>query len=395
MSPDYLENPWPLYAQYRRERPVWWSEEIRMFCVFRYEHVRTVLKDPRFTVDYPFRVTEQLFGRTLIDMEGPEHVRLRQRLAPLFGAANLAAFAREVSEPQIAELIRLATDRSPLEFMQAVAERVPTLMISAFLGLPASGEQWLFQRMMTLMDHLDGKTDKRREVSIAHRELSAWLDEHIARLQREPAGGLGYKRLIDGIGDESPETIKGLHWGLLAGGIETSMCFLGNAVAVLTAHPEWFARLADPSSPMARSILEEVLRFEPVQAATVRFAAEDVELGGVSIRKGQAINVLLASAARDESVFASPDVFDPTRPLGKSLSFAIGPHACIGKHFTMMNAEITLRALWSTWRGVRRANSVGATIRGASFRRPQSLFLERSNNPSVRDLVSAPTGTMQ
>jgi cytochrome P450 len=186
-----------------------------------------------------------------------------------------------------------------------------------------------------------------------------------------------------------------MHWGLLAGGIETSMCFLGNAVAVLTQHPEWFARLADSPSPQAKAILEEVLRFEPVQAATVRFAAEDLELGGVSIKKGQAVNVLIASAARDEAAFESPDTFDPTRPLAKSLSFAVGPHACVGKHFTMMNAEITLRTLWQECRGVRRASDAGATIRGASFRRPQTLFLERSNQPNVRDLAGTPIGTTQ
>nr|WP_244981498.1 cytochrome P450 [Corallococcus exercitus] len=127
---------------------------------------------------------------------------------------------------------------------------------------------------------------------------------------------------------------------------------------------------------MARAILDEVLRYEPVQASTVRFASETVELGGVTIKRGQAVNLLLASAARDDATFASPDVFDPTRTLSNSLSFAVGPHACVGKTFTMMNAEITLRTLWNTWQGVQPVEDAPAIIRGASFRKPHALFLK-------------------
>lgn len=375
MSTDYLENPWPLYAHFRREQPIWWSDEIRMHCVFRYEHVQAILKDPRFTVEFPFRITEELFGRTLIDMEGPEHLRLRRKVAPLVGNANLAIFAREVSEPRITALVRAAAEQPPMEFMRAIAERVPTLMISEFLGFPLEDERWLFERMMVLMDHLDGKRGNRQEVSDVHHEVSAWLDGIIARLLEEGPGTRGFKRLIDGIRDETPETIKILYWTFLAGGIETSMCLLGNAASVLARNPSWFEQLASTPT-MARAILDEVLRFEPVQASTVRFAAENLELGGVTIKRGQAVNLLLASAARDDATFASPDVFDPTRTLSNSLSFAVGPHACVGKTFTMMNAEITLRTLWNTWQGVQLVEDAPAVIRGASFRKPHALFLK-------------------
>ena len=387
LDADFLVNPWPVYAEFRRERPVWWSEKIRMFCVFRHEHVRTILTDSRFTVEFPFRVTDQLFGRTLIDMEGPEHQRLRHRLSTVLNNANLGAFAREVAEPQITNLVRTAAKQMPLEFMETIAERVPTLMICEFLGIPRENERWLFDRMMVLMDHLGGTKPSFSAIASVHKELDEWLTEHISALLREKQVSRSYKRLIDGVSDEPFETIRIIYRTFLAGGIETSMCLLGNAAAVLTLHPEWFARLSDDSS-MARAILNEVLRLEPVQATTVRFAMEDLEIDSVTIRKGQAVTLVLASANRDEMVYAAPDVFDPTRTPAGNLSFSTGPHACVGRNFTLANAEIALRTLWQSFGVVQRAEEAGGVIRGASFRRPQSLFLKGPSQSQTRDTIS-------
>ena len=172
------------------------------------------------------------------------------------------------------------------------------------------------------------------------------------------------------------------------------MCLLGNAAVVLTQHPEWFARLADDPA-MARPILDEVLRLEPVQGATVRFAAQDVEIGGVPIRKGQAVNLLYASAARDESVFDAPDVFDPLRTPASTLSFSTGPHACLGKSFTFMNAEIALRTLWRTLGSVKRADGFSSVIRGASFRKPQHVLLTSEPSATNRNSTSLAMGLNQ
>lgn len=78
LSPDFLANPWPRYAHFREEQPVWWSDEIRMFCVFRHRDIRACLTSPDYTVEYPFRVSRQVFGETLLDLDGPRHQRLRR-----------------------------------------------------------------------------------------------------------------------------------------------------------------------------------------------------------------------------------------------------------------------------------------------------------------------------
>ncbi len=381
LSPDFLENPWPVYAKLRREHPVWWCDEIRMFCVFGYKNVRMILRDPRFTVSHPFRITKQVFGETLVDMEGPEHLRLRKRLSVLVSKANLEAFSREVAEPRIIELVRNAAKSTPLDFMRDIAERVPAIMICHFLGLPPEDERWLFENMMVLMRHLEARGSF-EEASRVNNDVSAWLDEKITALLNETPASRTCKRLIDVVRDESPETLKSLYFTFLAGGIETSVCLLGNAAALLSQNQDWFARFADEPA-IARAILDEVLRLEPAQGSTVRFAAQDLEIDGVTIRRGQAINVLIASAARDEAVFSDPDTFDPMRKPTSGLAFGVGPHACIGKNFTLMNTETTLRALWQALGGVQRAGDMNVVIRGSSFRRPQSLFLEASTNSTL------------
>lgn len=382
LSPDYLHDPWPIYEQFRREQPIWWCQEIGMFCVFRHDHVRSILKDPRFSVEFPFRVSEQVFGRTLLDMDGPEHVRLRKRLAPILHANNLSGFAESVVAPLAESLVARLPADAPFDFMATVAERIPVLSICEFLGLPTSDAAWVFAQMMVLMNHLDDSKGKASEVSGARGELRAWLKVHLARLRAELPVAVGFRRLHEEALDEKPEALEGLYIVLLAAGIETSVCLLGNAMALLSERPEWFARLAqDPG--MARLILEEVLRLEPVQQDTVRFALENLEIAGVRIRRGQALKLLLASAGRDEAVYASPNEFDPLRSPAGGLPFSAGLHACPGQRFALLEAEMTLRALWNRFGAIARAPGMECSIRGAAFRRPSALYLKPAMAPAL------------
>src|SRR5690606_13847471 len=163
-------------------------------------------------------------------------------------------------------------------------------------------------------------------------------------------------------------------------------CLLGNAVVVISRYPEWFEKLAKEPR-RSRPILEEVLRLEPVQQDTVRFATEDVLLAGTRIRKGQAVKLMLASAGRDETVYSHPNQFDPERRPGRGLPFSVGTHACIGKRFALMEAELVLRELWRSCGPVELESSSSTTISGAAFRRPRELpviasrtKLQRANN---------------
>lgn len=135
---------------------------------------------------------------------------------------------------------------------------------------------------------------------------------------------------------------------LLVAGHETTVNLIGNGVRALLAHPDQLAALrADPDA-LIDGAVEEMLRYDgPVQHATYRFAATDLELGGVSIEAGSSVLVALAAADRDPARFAhpGPDVFDIRRTGPGHLAFGHGIHFCLGAPLARMEARIAVRAL--------------------------------------------------
>lgn len=369
-SQEFLKNPWPLLKRFREEAPIWWSDKERLFYVFRHEHIEKIFMDQRFTVEYPWRTTRHLFGPTLIDMEGEEQTRLKKLVSStVLSSENNKRFAQEFALPTIEKLIDGVVYQPVFDFIEEVANRVPTLMTCQFLGIPLEYERWLFEKMMILMNHLGESSVNYDIANKMRREVDEWLTDFLRKQSFAGQGSKRYLQMFESIRHESMETKKIIFWTFLAGGIETSMCLLGNALVVLSQHPNWFARLGESTS-LARSILTEVLRFEPVQGSTVRFATEDLEIGDTKIKRNQCVKLVLTSACRDEAVFKDADIFDPARPTSKNLAFAIGSHACMGRNFTLTNAEITLRLFWEKLQGVRQLEPITSTIYGSMFRRP-------------------------
>ncbi|MCB0091173.1 MAG: cytochrome P450, partial [Caldilineaceae bacterium] len=132
---------------------------------------------------------------------------------------------------------------------------------------------------------------------------------------------------------------------LIVAGHETTVNLIGNGALALLQHPEQLAKLkADPS--LIEAAVEELLRYDgPVDRATMRFAAEDVELGGQLIQRGQAVAVALTSANRDPDQFAQPDEVDITRPDNRHLAFGFGVHYCVGAPLARMEGQIAINTL--------------------------------------------------
>jgi cytochrome P450 len=124
---------------------------------------------------------------------------------------------------------------------------------------------------------------------------------------------------------------------LLAAGSGTTWKQLGITMLTLLQRPEWLARVtADPA--LARSFVEETIRWMPTDPAFARFAARDAELGGVRIPKGAVVHACFAAANRDPLRWDRPDEFDPTRSVQPNLGFGRGSHVCLGQH--VARAEI-------------------------------------------------------
>jgi cytochrome P450 len=134
---------------------------------------------------------------------------------------------------------------------------------------------------------------------------------------------------------------------LLIGGVETTTNLLGTTLVELKRHPQVYTRVRADHALIA-PLLEEVLRYNPPVQIIFRHATRDTELGGVKIPKGSAVMPILASANRDETKFADPEVFDIDRKIDVPLmSFGQGPHFCLGSYLSRMEAKSALEVAFS------------------------------------------------
>ncbi|MFL5669375.1 MAG: cytochrome P450, partial [Chloroflexota bacterium] len=159
---------------------------------------------------------------------------------------------------------------------------------------------------------------------------------------------------------------------MLFGGIETSEGMTTSVFWHLLSSPAQLAVVRRDRSLIANAI-EESLRLEPAASRVDRYATADADLAGARIRRGDLVIVSLTAANRDPAAFGDPDAFDVTRPNARShMTFAQGPHACVGVHLARLETGSALDAALTAWPELRIAS--GATPpSGLIFRKPRSL----------------------
>jgi cytochrome P450 len=161
---------------------------------------------------------------------------------------------------------------------------------------------------------------------------------------------------------------------LMFGGIETTEGMIGNAILHLLGHPAQLAQVA-ANPGLVPNAVEESLRLEPAAAVVDRYATRDVRIGGAAILRGDLVSVSLAGAGRDPAVFDDPDAFDIHRPNARlHLTFAHGPHFCLGAHLARLEAQAAVRAVLRL-PGLRLDPDRPSAPRGVVFRKPPSLYV--------------------
>jgi hypothetical protein len=159
---------------------------------------------------------------------------------------------------------------------------------------------------------------------------------------------------------------------LLVGGNNSTAHLIGNAILTLARHPESLAQLrANPD--LIRPAIEEVMRYDSPVQATSRVAREPIEIGDQTIEPGQNIYLLFGSANRDDARFPEPERFDITRQPNRHLTFAHGPHFCLGAAVARAEAQTAVLTIARRCADLHLASDHVDWIEGFAFRGPQSL----------------------
>ncbi|MDT8912512.1 cytochrome P450 [Amycolatopsis sp. PS_44_ISF1] len=359
----------PLYRVLRREGPL-----VRVttpagdpaWLVTAFEQAREIFGDPRFGRSHPAPEQASMISGAAV-MSGPQgdydtekaaHSRLRKTLVPAFSANRMRRLGDRIQELADRCLDDLAAAHEaaagePVNLHEHLSFPLPVLVICELLGVPYEDRA----RFRDLSDRI-GVLDSDGDAQVAMEEFADYMGGLAAAKRIEP----GQDVVSDMVAAqaEDPAFTDGdlarLAAGLLFAGHETTSNRIDLGVLLLLTDPDRRdALVADPEGRVHNTV-EEILRMSaPGGLGLLRYAHADVEVGGVTIRTGDAVIISTASANRDESVFENPDEFDADRKPNSHIAFGYGGFFCIGASLARTELRIVFGSLFRRFPGLRLA----------------------------------------
>ncbi|MEV4116471.1 cytochrome P450 [Nonomuraea sp. NPDC049695] len=327
-----------------------------VWLVTGYEDARSLFNDPRLGRSHPEPdKAARLSGSALLGgpqgdvaTEKADHTRMRRLFMPSFSARRMKALRDHVGSLVDERLDHLAKLTPPVDLHAELSFPLPVLVICRLLGVPYEDREYFGEVSSRMGDMLDMERSE-----VARAELGAYMAGLIERKRREPAEDV-LSDLANELDDDG--RIAELAGGLLFAGHETTVNRIDYGVLLLLAHPDQRDLLmADPG--LAPGAVEEILRMVVTSLHGLpRYAHEDIEIGGRTIRKGEAVVILTGVANRDERIYPDPDVFDIRRAqTDPHLSFGYGPRFCIGASLARVELEAVFARLFQRFPTLRLA----------------------------------------
>jgi cytochrome P450 len=351
-------NPWPLYAQLRRDRVVQLAEH--SYAVGRYDDVLALLHDPRTSSDVQTLTDPgdriETDPPAFINQDPPGHDRLRWEITRFFGppdSPDVVTGQEPEIHRQIGALIGAFPESGEIDVVDNFAYPLPVAVICRLLGVPPADEPQFREWAAQTVSGLDAANLEDREAALKRRNeallaLAGYLGELVKKHRGSPDGSMLSGLANDGGADAMSDIelmINGVL--LLIAGHETTVNLIANGTLTLLRNPDALARLRREPE-WAIPVVEELLRLEPpIQYLPNRAALTDITIDGTTIPKGAQLTLLLAAANRDPGRFTDPDRFDPDRPDNQHLGFGSGIHYCFGAPLARLEVHLALAALAS------------------------------------------------
>lgn len=341
-------NPYPLYDQARDVGQLWpLPRDKKVHVSASHAACKQVLKSHDFGVGGRTILGKDAFefSMSLLEMDPPEHTRLRRVAAPAFSPRRLGGYAVAIDKV-VNERLDAVTPGQPFDLISTLAAPLPIRIISRLLGVPEADEAPFLRWGTALGSALEGPHGlwHARQIMSAKNGLDAMFERLVEQRRAKPQDDM-ISLLIEQEGAAvKSEEILPLCVLLLVAGFETTVNLIGNAVGALMDNPEQWQLLADDSGLAAQAV-EETLRYDPPIQFTDRIALRDAQVGNYPVPQGERVLCVLAGANRDPERFARPNFFDITRTDNDHLAFSGGVHYCVGAPLARLEAEIALRVL--------------------------------------------------
>lgn len=387
-----IQDPYPLYDRLRATGPVHRIGDSSFHVVCGWDAVNEVIAQPEV---YSSNLTAAMTysaesGVGALEMEGlggashvlataddPAHALHRKMLVPQLAAKRINSAQEFVGETAI-ELMTNGVEAGRIEWMSAVANRLPMMVVARIIGLPAEDVDMLIASGYATTQLLDGlvSSEQLNAAATAAMELSGYISEHFERAAADPGDNLlGDLATACASGSLDDTSARVIMLTLFSAGGESTASLLGTAMWLLSTRPELQRRLRGEPE-LLPAFIEEVLRFEPPFRGHYRHVVSDATLGGVALPAGSRLLLLWGAVNRDPSQFDHPNEFRLDRPRSKShMTFGKGAHFCVGAALARLEATTVLRTTLERTDWIR-AVEVGRWLPSILVRRLDHLELE-------------------
>jgi cytochrome P450 len=359
LNPEVLGNPYPLYRRLRSQDPVHWDPFLHAWVVTRYADVVTVLRDfsaertpsPEYLSEMglsDFNPIAQVLIKQMLFKDAPAHTRLRGLASKAFTPARVALLREHIQ--QIADrLIDAVLPAGRMDVIADFAGPLPAIVTAEMMGVPTEDHEMLKSLSADFAELLGNFQHNPDHMQIGLRAvetMTAYFRSAIAERRLQPGAGLVDALMTAEVnGDRlTEEEVIANCIITMVGGQETTTNLIGNGLVALLRHPEEMKTLRTTAS-LIPSAVEELLRYESPTQHTGRMAQEDIELGGKTIRKRQAVIAVMGAANRDPERFTDPDRLDLERIDNRHLAFGWAAHFCFGAPLARIEGQIAYETL--------------------------------------------------
>ncbi len=380
-----IRDPYPTMAKYLAEAPVHRGSidlgagasehfgPVIPVTVFGFDECVQVLRDSEtFSSTVYEGVMGMVMGRTILQMDEPEHRVQRALVSPAFRSKMLEKWEEGIVKTVVDELIDRFASRGHADLVPEFTVNFPVQVIAHILGLPRR-DYPRFQRWAMEIISVAASWD--RGVA-ASGQLRDYFAQVLAERRAEPNDDLITELVsveVDGqkLTDEEIYSFLRL---LLPAGVETTYRATGNLLVGLLTNPDQFDALKADRSLFAQAF-EESVRWEPPVTIILRRAMKETEVAGVPIEAGADVALLLGAANHDARKYDHPDDFDMFREVRQHVGFGFGVHVCLGMHLARMESRVAINQLLDRLPDLHLDPKPDEDIhvRGLAFRSPPTL----------------------
>ncbi len=346
------DNPYQIWKRLRDEAPVWYNEKYNYWVLSRYDDVLKASMDFENFSSAWGTVLEMMPdnpGETtlMINNDPPYHDQLRKVVAARFMPANIAVLENDIRDIVTGYLEPLQ-GQDAFDFVQDFGRWIPMDVISSLLGIPVEDRRNLNQWADEMLHRAQGEEESGEAAMAAAGAIYQYLEGVLADRKTNPREDflteLAHAEIELEDGSKRPFSDReSFEFMLLlaAAGNETVARLLSNTGVLLARHPEQRQKLRDNPELIPRAV-EELLRYEPPSPIQFRRLLNDVEYHGVTMKAGDNVALLTASATRDDRHWEDPETLNIERTPKRHLTFGYGVHTCLGASLARLESRIAI-----------------------------------------------------